>query len=390
MFAKPFLSYLKTAKKYGYKVVIKLLYPSYSVEELFINVDKLSPIRQEKVATPEVKQMNVAKISQYLQTDEYSLPAIYTVILVNSLYYPRYDLILTDEGKVLKETNHIKFHTLKVNQILDLIKTASINKFRNLFYLSKKISGFCSIIRRSEDVKNNHYHTLVDVIPRCYLLNQAEYNNIDEIKLLFPSEPTTIELFFINKLAPKNIKITVVENPDSLYELDKLIFPTFMSRLACGYLPSVYIEYFQNRILPKRESKKVHRIFISRSKARSRKLLNEKELLDALEPYGFKKYFIEDMSIEEQIDLFYDAEYVIGTHGAGLTNIIFSCQIKVLELFNSEICQTHYYYLAKSLGHTYGYCNCLEQKKAKRSADFRMNISEVIERMLEIEKQHQH
>jgi capsular polysaccharide biosynthesis protein len=95
------------------------------------------------------------------------------------------------------------------------------------------------------------------------------------------------------------------------------------------------------------------------------------------------------MSIEEQIDLFYDAEYVIGTHGAGLTNIIFSCQIKVLELFNSEICQTHYYYLAKSLGHTYGYCNCLEQKKAKRSADFRMNISEVIERMLELEKQHQ-
>ena len=60
-----------------------------------------------------------------------------------------------------------------------------------------------------------------------------------------------------------------------------------------------------------------------------RRLINEEELLEVLEKYNFQNYFFEEMTMEEQIDLFSDAEIVIGPHGAGFANILFSKNILV-------------------------------------------------------------
>jgi capsular polysaccharide biosynthesis protein len=47
---------------------------------------------------------------------------------------------------------------------------------------------------------------------------------------------------------------------------------------------------------------------------------------------GFETVFLERMAIEDQISLFRDAEFVIGAHGAGLTNLLFCAPgTKVLE-----------------------------------------------------------
>ncbi|MEQ8757975.1 MAG: glycosyltransferase family 61 protein [Coleofasciculus sp. G1-WW12-02] len=388
-----------------YKITRFFLIPSYPLEKLFPNAEKLHPIKPETVPTPEFKQIENEglKFDKAIHKEDYSLPAIYTANLSEVIYYPRYDLIFTKSGKIIKETISTLYY-LNPYQILDLIKKVNI-KFTNLFHFAskpEKISGTCSLIREYGRQKN-HAHTLVDIIPKIYLLNQPEYQNIDEIKLLFSSEPTNTERFLIEKLAPQNIKLTVVENAERLYSIDKLIFSTKMTRSTRLYLPQEYIEYFRRKVLPKRESKKVNRIFISRSKARHRRMINEAELFEALKSYGFKKYFLEDMSVEDEIELFYDAEYVVGTFGAGQANIIFSRQIKVLEIFANEYFMPDLYYLAKSLGHTYryynGYCAGLDSEKKligkddmiwyKRTADFRVNVSEVVECLLELEKQHQ-
>ncbi|MBD3270340.1 DUF563 domain-containing protein [Candidatus Peregrinibacteria bacterium] len=376
-------------------IINKYILPSYSLEELFPNAEKLYPIKPEIVATPEVKQMNLVKLIEGIHSDYYSLPTIYSAHLSKVIYYPKYNLIFTESRKMIKETSP-NIYVISTHQIYDLMKKVNVEATKLFSFVARtqKVSGICSIIRRSNH-HNNHYHTLVDAIPRLYLLNQSEYQHIDEIKLLFSSEPTTTERFFIDKLAPKNIKITVMEKCNSLYSIEQLIFPTVMSRSyqKCGYLPSKYIQFFQNKVLPKRASKKTNRIFISRAKAKWRKMINEDELFEALKPYGFKKYFLEDISIEAEIDLFFDADYVIGSLGAGLTNMIFSQKIKVLEIFPNEYVHTYYYYLAKSLNHTYGYCNGLEekshvatQKATTHRLDFRVNVSEVVEQMLELEK----
>jgi len=380
------------AKKYWNKLLKKTVSQSYPIKNLFPNHEKNCPIQPETMATPEATQMIFINRAKDLQGETYTTPDIYTTHLNRVIYCPRYDLILTKSRKLIRESlsggnlfGRKADHTFNFQEI----NPSVINPFHLYFSKLEQISRVSSVIR---GYYKNHYHTLVDAIPRLYLLNQPQYQDIEEIQLLFSSEPTPIERFFVKKLALENVKVTVVENFNRLYLLETLIFPTFMSQTCCGYLPSVYLDYFRDRVLPKRESKKVNRIFISRAKARhGRTIINENELFAALQPYGFNKYLLEDLPIEAQIELFYDAEYIVGAFGAGLTNMIFSDKTKVLDLSPSWCCNPYYYYLAKSLGHTYGYCyGNPENPDLFDISNFSVNVSEVVERLLELEKQYQY
>lgn len=99
------------------------------------------------------------------------------------------------------------------------------------------------------------------------------------------------------------------------------------------------------------------RLYISRSNAKSRKVLHEDKLINILIPLGFEIVNSESLLFVDQIQLFSQAEVVISAHGAGLTNIVF-CNpgTKVLELFSpqylglcyflvSDSCNLDYYYL---------------------------------------------
>lgn len=54
---------------------------------------------------------------------------------------------------------------------------------------------------------------------------------------------------------------------------------------------------------------KKRRIFLSR--VTTRKLQNEKEIMDILEPMGFEIAILDDMSIKQQAQLFESAEVVM-------------------------------------------------------------------------------
>jgi capsular polysaccharide biosynthesis protein len=155
-----------------------------------------------------------------------------------------------------------------------------------------------------------------------------------------------------------------------------MLFPSFLTSPYAGYLHGPYLQEFLKMFSPNRPRRRKNRIFISRDKGKTMKrcLLNENELYNCLSKYGFNKYVLEKMSIEEQIDLFYDAEYVVGAHGAGLTNLVFSENAKVLEIFPSDFVAPYYYYLAKSTRNPYFFC----YGNAKNiHSNFSVNIEEI-------------
>jgi capsular polysaccharide biosynthesis protein len=62
--------------------------------------------------------------------------------------------------------------------------------------------------------------------------------------------------------------------------------------------------------------------------------LNENEVFNVLEKYGFKKVKLSTLSFIEKIQLFQSAKVIVSPHGAGLTNIVFcNPATKVIELF---------------------------------------------------------
>jgi len=364
--------------KYLHKFLVKLT----TINKLSSNGKIIIPIVATKIATPEVKHMNFFDRAKHLQQETYSLPDIYTIVLDNVIYSPIYNALLTKSRKVIADA-------------INTNKTAKRFSVSNLYRRKiEKIPGIYSIFRSTD---NSYYHTLIENVPRLYLLDREEYRDFPEIKLLFSSQPNKIEKYYLDKLLPENVKITVVKE-EQIYLVEKLIFPTFMNRRFSGYLPLEYLEYFRKQILPQRPRNKVNRIFISRSTDRSkiiektlgigryeqptigrgRYILNEEEVFDVLKKYGFKKYVLEELSIPDQILLFYDADYVVAAHGAGLSNMIFSHQIKIMELFPTQFIVPHYYYLSKSLGHTYAYC-C--GKEEDIHANFRVNVSDLSARL---------
>ena len=70
------------------------------------------------------------------------------------------------------------------------------------------------------------------------------------------------------------------------------------------------------------------KIFIDRSDATSnhsefRKILNEQEIIEKLKSDGYKAIRLADISFNEQVKTFFNAEKIIGLHGAGFANLIF-------------------------------------------------------------------
>ncbi len=77
------------------------------------------------------------------------------------------------------------------------------------------------------------------------------------------------------------------------------------------------------------------RIYLSRAKARFRRVVNESELISALQPYGFEVVVAEDLSFRDQVELFSGSELIVAPHGAGLANLSFARAAKLLvEIFS--------------------------------------------------------
>ncbi|NEO53877.1 MAG: glycosyltransferase family 61 protein [Okeania sp. SIO3B5] len=367
-----FLQNLTNWKNSVQTTLRKLLIKTISIDELSKaqNLQKLSPISDQVTATPEIKEMSLLSNSKHLIDENYSVPNIYSVTLTKVIYLSsRYNLFFTKSRKLIGDSLIYK------NQLKN-IKKISLSGL----YLKKpeRLLGTYSIFRTYKSYKN-YYHSLIDNIPRLYLLHQDEYKKIPEIKLLVSSELTKLEDYYLKKLLPENAKVFIVK-PNNFYFLEKLIFPQLLTSYNAGYLPSEYLEFFMNKIKPNRERNKVNRIFISRKNSRSRHILNEDEILDRLAIHGFKKYFLEELSITEQIELFYDADYVIGVHGAGLVNLIFASEINVLEIFSTSYVIPHYYYLAKSLNHTYKHW-CCDSKGGKNTPSFIVDAEELLKKL---------
>jgi len=104
------------------------------------------------------------------------------------------------------------------------------------------------------------------------------------------------------------------------------------------------------------------KIYISRAGQVLRFVENENEVVALLEKYGFKKIIAEKFSYDEQIAICSKAKYLIGPHGAGLTNFLFMKEdSSVLELVSSPSSQrsvTEYFRLASLLNINYFYQEC--------------------------------
>ena len=345
------------------------------LEEIYgSKLKKLHPLPSETALTPEAKDFQLRSYLadlEYLYSDTYTTPSTYTTILKGVLYCPEYDLILTKSREIISESyipTPGRSHNITISN-------KKYFDWRKLFRQEVEvIPGYCSVFR---GMPLGYHHSLLEYIPRVYLLNQPEYSHLNEIKILCPDKVNGLESFLLPKIAPSNAKISTIPS-GRLYYLENLIFTSFLSKRMSPYFPSAYLEKLRTSVLPQRPRNKKNRIYISRLKcaqSRKRHILNEDELFEPLKKIGFKKYFLEDLSIEEKVELFYDAEIVVAAEGTGLGHTIFSEAANLVILAPGALHDPPFYYMAKSLNHKIHYWHGNETDFC---TNFDVNVSEVL------------
>ena len=97
------------------------------------------------------------------------------------------------------------------------------------------------------------------------------------------------------------------------------------------------------------------KVFLTRSRKRIRFLKNSVELEAIAQNHGYEVIDTDGLSLQEQIKLFSETKWLIGIHGAGLTNVLYrkNAPMKVLELLPADYLQPHYFWLSKGMGHEY-------------------------------------
>ncbi|MES1021721.1 glycosyltransferase family 61 protein [Gloeocapsa sp. BRSZ] len=203
---------------------------------------------------------------------------------------------------------------------------------------------------------NGYFHWITDTL--CRIEGVEYYQQQTGIKPLFLLEANPPQWKVESlKLVGYDVHDCIPWNKSRL-KVKRLIVPSFrrdgnlISPSACQWLRQRMMSNLPD--VSSRNISSSSRIYIKRTQKMGRNIINEDELMEALAPFGFVSYTLEDMSFADKVRLFSQAEVVVAPHGAGLVNTIFSPQnLIVIDIFGiyGTPC---FLVLAKSLGFHYG------------------------------------
>ena len=212
----------------------------------------------------------------------------------------------------------------------------------------KKLKGKIFSLLTGGGGNENYFHWLFDVLPRLEILkNKIDLNSVDYF--LFPNtdlafQKESLDFFDIpdsKRLSSKHYRhisadeIIAVDHPCVI-----LNDPNKDNDNLPEWIISFYRDKFKTYINNKKKTK---RFFIDRDDSKSnikhlRNIVNEKEVKQFFISKGFQILKLSTLSFLEQINLFSEAEIVVGLHGAGFSNILF-CQnnTKIVEIKSPHI-----------------------------------------------------
>ena len=252
-----------------------------------------------------------------------------------------------------------------INVEREYIKTLKnlISKCNHDFHITGK-----SVIGIDGFTRGNMCHVLFDHFEREF---QASQENIDYENFLLCDTSWDWAKESFEKVAKTPHKISYLL-PNTLYLIDNLIVYSqkLLPRHPANDADKNYLTYLRGRFhefackLIAAKSSNVgsdgidtqpttdQKIFISR-RSISRMARNQEEVESLFSHYGFKILHFEDLSFEDQVLTAFNAKYLAGFHGAGLTNLI-ACQhsATIFEIFTSKGTMA-YKLVAEALGNHY-------------------------------------
>ena len=219
---------------------------------------------------------------------------------------------------------------------------------------------------------SSYYHWITEYLPKLRLVEEYQEQTGHVPLLIIESDPSsyiTESLAHAGFGSERWLRHDVVKRTS----LNPLVLPMHRSHFFNHLQPSrsTYspsrddLHWLRERMLAATDHKVNgmdggRRIYVSRQEAtQGRKIANFGDLAPELERRGFECHVLERYSFAEQVALFRDAEVVMGPIGAGLVNMVWAENTRIIELFpqndlvNNAGLVPHFYFLAQLMGFEY-------------------------------------
>jgi capsular polysaccharide biosynthesis protein len=248
--------------------------------------------------------------------------------------------------------------------LIDLLKSGIRLSISKKGDLNSAILGF-------QEWGNNYFHWMTEMLPRIVAM---KYHH-PLVPVVIPSNylkyPFIVESLALLKIDFKTFDIRQALKIDMLYAISVTHVGRFNEGLM-HFFQDKFIHDFTQSSHPERL------VYITRGKARRRRVSNEDQVFELLVSRGFEKITLEDLHLKDQVQLFQEAKVVVASHGAGLTNIMFMQKGQtVIELKSDNNNYWCYFSLARVYGLKYFYNLSKGSSHNHRDADILVDIDQL-------------
>jgi capsular polysaccharide biosynthesis protein len=204
----------------------------------------------------------------------------------------------------------------------------------------------------------NYYHWLTEQLPRLRVVRYYVEETGEAPDILIEASPPSwiLELLdFVGVPSDRRLEWT-----HEKATVDRLVVPNYVRKARPGqYEPSErdlrWVRENAKESVPEGQQNGHDRLFVNRRDADVRQLRNREAVVEMLHDYGFESITPGEYSVQEQVQMFRNADVVIGPHGAGLTNIMFGDDLTLVELFPNDYSPGYFYAITELLGFEHRY-----------------------------------
>lgn len=234
----------------------------------------------------------------------------------------------------------------------------------------------------SHPYAGNFGHWMIDCLPRIITLEIAY--PFRPIVFLMPDDANEFQRETLNVVLPPHFTVKYLDR-DLWVRPEKLFWASLASGVQNYMLPARYFHSIRSRIFARYGLPTVHqmtrRVYVSRRRAKYRRIINEVALLEVLSEYGFESVDLETLSFRSQVELFHQCEVLVAPHGAGVCTSFFSGPISVMVLYATQSPPTYFHTQAKGLGQKHFFLCGSSQSE---DDDFVVDLGEIRRKLDEI------
>ncbi|CRF33875.1 capsular polysaccharide biosynthesis protein-like protein [Brachyspira suanatina] len=267
--------------------------------------------------------------------------------LKDAKIYSSWGFCFTSDNKIIKES-------LPFNKILTLKAELGGRFAFYKFRFRKKTNLNVFSLQSIWNVCFGHW--MHETLPRLFILKDAGY--LDKIDAFILGDGCN------SKFHKDSLDMFQIDNKKIIYISDQTeilcenlylsSFPSTNTHYPDIWICNKYRELSKELIKNYDINNFPKKIYLTRRNVKTRRILNEDNLMDILSKLGYKMICPEEYSLQEQLCMFYNADKIISILGSGLTNLVCSKEtISVLGIVPNIRAEDTYKYIVETIGGQY-------------------------------------